>query len=135
MKKYLLIYLFLLASFSAKSQVENTLFHMPSLPQSAHYNPGKFLDYDVAITLPGLSGGNCFCLKFWLLPSTMFSDLSLTEQFFCPKDCPMRPSKTIHLQLEREQICLECTSAPKKWVSTSEWKKTWKPGSLTRKTW
>ncbi|MFT5619122.1 MAG: hypothetical protein ACI85I_002362 [Arenicella sp.] len=47
-------------SFSAKSQVENTLFHMPSLPQSAHYNPGKFLDYNVAITLPGLSGGNFF---------------------------------------------------------------------------
>lgn len=59
-KKYLFIYILLFAGFSAKSQVENTLFHMPALPQSAHYNPGKFLDYNVAITLPGLSGGNFF---------------------------------------------------------------------------
>ena len=60
MKKLYFIIILLLGTHTTKSQMESTLFHMPSMPQSVHYNPGKFLDYNVGITIGGLSGGNVF---------------------------------------------------------------------------
>lgn len=54
-KKYLVLFFVLIGlslSVNTKAQMENTLFHLHAVPQSSHVNPGKFLDYNVSITLP-----------------------------------------------------------------------------------